>query len=319
MSKKQQNYILYMKYKMNLSYLIEESDTEEVNTQTTRSGLRLVSSMLSCRRDGGDTEKYELVKKHVYTLNKIIQLIRILKLPKELRIKEFIPSFIQNNTTMMNSNAHGFYVEFNDILERVLPINGWLSTSTISSYYHMLNSHADFMEKKCCFFPVHYLESISNTVNYHELFTRYHIKRLERPKYTLFFPVHMGGNHWILIVVRFTDFTITVYDSLGSRNSTHALKHYEKESLKRLISIILLSATDKKPFTFLRGDCYQQDDASACGIYTVYNARYLAEDVRKVGETFEYQRSSKHNDLQFRNIEKLRDLLALELLTKNLK
>lgn len=128
-----------------------------------------------------------------------------------------------------------------------------------------------------------------------------------RTKHLLLFPIHIHGNHWVLVAVDRLQMTMGYYDSLGGTNE-EALIHLT--NIRRYMND---RGIDNRVYHFeLSPNCVpRQANASDCGAFLLLFAHVM---IRK-GTQYCY---GKQPDFDHFDIPLFRDHLALSIMTKRL-
>lgn len=179
----------------------------------------------------------------------------------------------------------------------------WLNDEVINFYMNLIMERAEQrtdLPKAYCF----------NTFFIPTLMSRGHggVRRWTRKvdifSYDLLpVPVHVGGIHWCMAIIRMKEKIIRYYDSMGNPNQPvlDALERY-----------LIDEAMDKKKITLdtrdwvkesIR-DCPQQRNGSDCGVFSCMNAEHLTRNAPL---------SFSQNDMPY-----FRQKMVLEIATGNL-
>uniref|UniRef100_A0A336K222 CSON013837 protein n=1 Tax=Culicoides sonorensis TaxID=179676 RepID=A0A336K222_CULSO len=179
----------------------------------------------------------------------------------------------------------------------------WLNDEVINFYMNLIMERAEKrtdLPKSYCF----------NTFFIPTLMQRGHsgVRRWTRKVDVFSFdllpvPVHVGGIHWCMAIIRMKDKIIRYYDSMGNPNQPvlDALERY-----------LIDEAMDKKKITFDTSDwkkesirdCPQQRNGSDCGVFSCMNAEHLTRNASL---------SFSQNDMPY-----FRQKMVLEIATGNL-
>jgi len=153
----------------------------------------------------------------------------------------------------------------------------WLSDAVLTAYFALVEAHhsqAHGGKKRIHIFSPHFM-----TVFLKNGFK--HVKSWTK-KFDLFaldkvlVPVHVNGNHWIMMVADMRAKTITTYDSLGKDNAWAA------EALHRYLQFKAIDDDKNVPddweFIPLLKDVPQQKNTFDCGVFAARFAFLAAND-----------------------------------------
>ncbi|KAK1828119.1 hypothetical protein QBC39DRAFT_417701 [Podospora conica] len=103
---------------------------------------------------------------------------------------------------------------------------------------------------------------------------RHYIERLRRQVATneeisFLLPINVHGNHWALGHLSWRDKTAEMYDSMSSRENTRAVEKHVRFFIEHFLG------DNSHQWQLTLAACPQQQDTSACGIFTIANAMYL--------------------------------------------
>lgn len=169
-------------------------------------------------------------------------------------------------------------------LRIVLDEKGWLSDMSINFYMGMLNERLGRDEPRRVYildtFFYKKLSADGVSCDYNEV--RRWLKKANIVDITelekVLLPVHVGGNHWCLAVIRMKEHRFEYYDSLGGRNEQcleHLRQYVKNEVQANAPGKLEALQLDSWPMEMMK-DIPRQQNGSDCGVFTIKYAEYVA-------------------------------------------
>uniref|UniRef100_A0A6C0BNX2 Ubiquitin-like protease family profile domain-containing protein n=1 Tax=viral metagenome TaxID=1070528 RepID=A0A6C0BNX2_9ZZZZ len=204
----------------------------------------------------------------------------------------------------------------NDIKERLLPIDKWLNDDLMNAYYSLIEQNVDkYKTYLPNVFLLTKLRSIDNEKQPEskkiekktELVQRWAKRAYDMaPEYEtivqnleqIILSVNVDESHWVTYYIEPKKGVITFYDSLCGKANPVDLKN---------VRFWLNYYFPDKKFTDTQGDSPKQPGGSNCGVYSLYNLKFLAYGCEITRESLGEPTNAW--------LKRLREQLAIELMT----
>ena len=150
----------------------------------------------------------------------------------------------------------------------------WLNDEVINLYFQLLKERSLRSVKKVWFISIFFVTKLLHEPNFkHETKWDKYVKFDEMDM--VFFPCHIGGNHWCLLVVNFAKKRFEWYDSMGGDKYGEILSALKIHLAKKTPDY---SYTDWEVPVYAPKNIPMQNNGNDCGVFMCKFADYMSEN-----------------------------------------